>query len=292
MSNCLDTLLELQGFYRIHYLELPSNYVKPSIPYQGFSLTYIDKGTATVTFDNQPVEVQSGEGFFLPPHADNHMFITERAANIYILVFACDSELLAEISSKVFPINGIIRSYLKLILKEAKFAYINDLRIYDYPELIENSNGPLGAKQMLKNYTESLLIEIIRQHQENFESKYSELIRETRIMQNIDTNYFFEQIVTYLEKHIDEPLSLEQISADNFTNTSKIQKVFRECANEGIISFFQKMKIEKAKTLIRETSMNFTEISELLSFSSVHHFSKKFKQLVKMSPSAYQRFIK
>lgn len=292
MLNCSETLLELQGFYRIHYLELPSGYTKQSIPYSGCSLTYIDKGTATVTLDTQSIEVQNGEGFILPAHADNQMDIAEKAANVYILVFACDSEALSEISNRVFPINGIIRSYLKLILKEAKFAYKNDLRIYDYPELIENPNAPLGAKQMIKNYTESLLIEIIRQHQENFESKYSELIRETRIMQNIDTNYFFEQIVAYLEEHIDEPLSLEQISADNFTNASKIQKVFRECANEGIISFFQKMKIEKAKTLIRETSMNFTEISELLSFSSVHHFSKKFKQLVKMSPSAYQRFIK
>lgn len=292
MLNCFDILLELQGFYRIHYLELPSDYIKPSIPYSGFSLTYIDKGTATVTLGGQSVEVQNGEGFFLPPHTDNQIKIAEKAANIYILVFSCNSDLLSGISNKLFPINGIIRSYLKLILKEAKFAYTNDLRIYDYPELIENPNAPLGAKQMLKNYTESLLIEIVRQHQESFESKYSELIRETRIMQNIDTNYFFEQIVAYLEEHINEPLSLEQISADNLTNASKIQKVFRECANEGIISFFQKMKIEKAKTLIRETSMNFTEISELLSFSSVHHFSKKFKQLVKMSPSAYQRFIK
>ena len=99
-------------------------------------------------------------------------------------------------------------------------------------------------------------------------------------------------VVVYIDAPISESLTLEQISAYNFTNISKIQRVFRECSNERVISFFQKMKIEKAKTLIRETPMNFTEISEFLGFSSVHHFSKKFKQLVKMSPSAYQRFIK
>ena len=207
------------------------------------------------------------------------MKIIGKAANIYIVVFECNSKLLNQITNKIFPVNGIIRSYLKVILK-------------DYNELIENPNAPLGAKQMLKNYAELLLIEILRQSEENFENSYSELIRETLIMQNIDSNFFFEQIVNYLEAHISESLTLEQISADNFTNISKIQRVFRECSNEGVISFFQKMKIEKAKTLIRETPMNFTEISEFLGFSSVHHFSKKFKQLVKMSPSAYQRFIK
>ena len=220
------------------------------------------------------------------------MKIIGKAANIYIVVFECNSKLLNQITNKIFPVNGIIRSYLKVILKEAKFAYKNDLRIFDYNELIENPNAHSGAKQMLKNYAELLLIEILRQSEENFENSYSELIRETLIMQNIDSNFFFEQIVNYLEAHISESLTLEQISADNFTNISKIQRVFRECSNEGVISFFQKMKIEKAKTLIRETPMNFTEISEFLGFSSVHHFSKKFKQLVKMSPSAYQRFIK
>ena len=207
------------------------------------------------------------------------MKIIGKAANIYIVVFECNSKLLNQITNKIFPVNGIIRSYLKVILKEAKFAYKNDLRIFDYNELIENPNAPLGAKQMLKNYAELLLIEILRQSEENFENSYRQQL-------------LLEQIVNYLEAHISESLTLEQISADNFTNISKIQRVFRECSNEGVISFFQKMKIEKAKTLIRETPMNFTEISEFLGFSSVHHFSKKFKQLVKMSPSAYQRFIK
>ena len=41
------------------------------------------------------------------------------------------------------------------------------------------------------------------------------------------------------------------------------------------------MKIEKAKTLIRETPMNFTEISEFLGFSSVHHFFQKIQTVSK-----------
>ena len=115
------------------------------------------------------------------------MKIIGKAANIYIVVFECNSKLLNQITNKIFPVNGIIRSYLKVILKEAKFAYKNDLRI-------ENPNAPLGAKQMLKNYAELLLIEILRQSEENFENSYSELIRETLIMQNIDSNFFLSRL--------------------------------------------------------------------------------------------------
>ena len=49
------------------------------------------------------------------------MKIIGKAANIYIVVFECNSKLLNQITNKIFPVNGIIRSYLKVILKEAKF---------------------------------------------------------------------------------------------------------------------------------------------------------------------------
>lgn len=289
----------VQGFYRIHYLEFSAGYTKPSIPYPGWSVTFIDKGSVIVNMNGTPVEVECGQGFLLPPNADNTLNICDaKAANLYTIVFHLEQdflrpdETLKHISYKVLPMSGVIRGYLKVILKEAKFAYLNDLRIFDYEELIPNPTAPFGVQQILSSYTELLLIELIRQYSENQRTDYAELTRETLIMQNIDTNPLFKQLVNYLQENIDKQLTIDQISKDNFTSSAKVQKLFRECTNEGIISYHQKMKIEKAKTLIRETSMNFTEISEMLGFSSVHYFSKKFKQLVKMSPSGYQHFVK
>lgn len=293
MLQNLENFFHIQGFYRIHYLELSAGHSKPSIPYDGWSITFIDKGAAVINSGNGPTKVESGQGFILSPHMDNSMNIcADKAANVYIAVFELEKASLKDMVDKVIPMTGVMRGYLKIMLKEAKYAYTNDLRVFDYPELVRNPDAPYGAEQMLRIYTELLLIEITRQHLGNARMDYAELNRETLIMQNIETNPFFDQIVNYLEENINQQLTIEQISRDNFTSSTKVQKAFRECANEGVISFHQKMKIEKAKTLIRETSMNFTEISELLGFSSVHFFSKKFKQLVKMSPSSYQHFVK
>lgn len=293
MLQKLENNFDLQGFYRIHYLELSAGHTKPSIPYEGWSITFIDKGAAMVEINNVPVKVENGQGFFLRPHADNTIKVCpDKAANLYIAVFEMENNSLDDMADKIYPMTGVIRGYLKIMLKEAKFAYINDLRVFNYPELKVNPNAPFGSQQILRIYTELLLLEITRQHHGNARADYAELTRETLIMQNIDINPLFDQLVNYLEQNINQQLTIEQISRDNFISSSKVQKAFRECANEGAISFLQKMKIEKAKTLIRETSLNFTEISELLGFSSVHHFSKKFKQLVKMSPSSYQNFVK
>ena len=52
------------------------------------------------------------------------------------------------------------------------------------------------------------------------------------------------------------------------------------------------MKIDFAKQLIRENEMNFTQISDFLSYSSIHYFSRQFKKLSGMTPTEYATSIK
>jgi YesN/AraC family two-component response regulator len=52
------------------------------------------------------------------------------------------------------------------------------------------------------------------------------------------------------------------------------------------------MKIDRAKEMIREKKYNFSEISERLSFSSIHYFSRRFKLITGMTPSEYAASVK
>ena len=51
------------------------------------------------------------------------------------------------------------------------------------------------------------------------------------------------------------------------------------------------MKIDAAKFMICDTSLNFTQISEKLGFTTVHYFSKLFKDKVGVSPSEYAKIV-
>ena len=44
--------------------------------------------------------------------------------------------------------------------------------------------------------------------------------------------------------------------------------------------------------MIRENAYNFTEISEMLGFSTPHYFSTVFKKTINMTPSEYANSIK
>ena len=57
------------------------------------------------------------------------------------------------------------------------------------------------------------------------------------------------------------------------------------------MSYFISLKIDTAKAMIRDTDLNFTQISEKLGFSTVHYFSKLFKDRVGVSPSKYAKSV-
>ena len=44
--------------------------------------------------------------------------------------------------------------------------------------------------------------------------------------------------------------------------------------------------------MIREKQYNFTEIAQRLGYSSVHYFSRHFKQVAGMTPSEYAASVK
>ena len=52
------------------------------------------------------------------------------------------------------------------------------------------------------------------------------------------------------------------------------------------------MKIDEAKFMIRNTSLNFTEIAMLLNFNSIHYFSKLFKKYAGKTPNEFRKEVR
>ncbi|AOM27815.1 hypothetical protein AL018_05015 [Enterococcus faecium] len=60
----------------------------------------------------------------------------------------------------------------------------------------------------------------------------------------------------------------------------------------GVISYFKELKMEKAKRLVLENELTYTEIADILGFHSIHHFSSAFKKYTGLSPSKYYLSLK
>ncbi len=58
------------------------------------------------------------------------------------------------------------------------------------------------------------------------------------------------------------------------------------------MDYLTALKMREAKKLIREDQYNVTQISSLLGYSSIQHFSRMFKKIVGFSPTEYENSVK
>ena len=56
--------------------------------------------------------------------------------------------------------------------------------------------------------------------------------------------------------------------------------------------YIRRINLEESKKLIREGKMNFTQIAAQLQYSTVHHFSRQFKEKFGLTPTEYARAIR
>jgi len=68
-----------------------------------------------------------------------------------------------------------------------------------------------------------------------------------------------------------------------------LSKLFSKIEGKTIEKYFIQMKIEKAKELIQDDELNFTEIAYELGYSSVNYLSNQFKHSSGMNMSDYKK---
>ena len=87
-------------------------------------------------------------------------------------------------------------------------------------------------------------------------------------------------------------IKLEDISNHLNISQTSIKNSFKDKMQMGVIQYYNKMKIESAKIMIREGKHNFSQIALKLGFESVHYFSRCFVKYVGMSPTEYGKSVK
>lgn len=87
-----------------------------------------------------------------------------------------------------------------------------------------------------------------------------------------------------LLQHIGEPLTIRELSRKVAINECYLKKGFKELFGTTIFDFYQSQRMEHAKYLLYEKGLSVTEVSALLGYSSISHFSTAFKKHTGLKP--------
>jgi AraC family transcriptional regulator len=87
-----------------------------------------------------------------------------------------------------------------------------------------------------------------------------------------------------LIQQIGEPITIKELSRKVAMNECYLKKGFKEMFGATIFEFYQSQRMEHAKYLLYEKGLSVTDVSLILGYSSISHFSTAFKKHTGLKP--------
>ena len=290
-SVYLQDTLSIHEIYSIHYFEYMCDFSFPGESHDFWEFLCVDKGEVNVLAGEKFHALKKGDIIFHKPNEFHDVNSNGLIApNLVVMSFSCTSPVMSFFEEKVLQISEPERLLLAQIIQEAKYVFAGRMDDPYQEGLILSESPRFAGEQLIRLYLEQLLIQLVRRYMVRPDQPLNPNIVKS-IKQKADGE-LFSQVQEYMEAHICETLTIEQLCRSNSIGRSQLQKLFRTRTGYGAIEYFSRMKVDLAKQMIRENHYNFTQIADALGFSSIHYFSRQFKRITGMTPSEYASSIK
>lgn len=254
-----------------------------------WEMVYIDKGQMVCTADKNRFLLKSGEMVFHKPNEFHNLSGDQQTApNVSILTFECKSRAMKQLEGKIFKLKPEEKDILARLFAEGLATYrLVDERNPLLQNLQQLENAPYGSSQMVKNLLELFLIMLCRNT-----DVVTRRSRRSYLIDGVDVPYHVKEILDCLKNNLYGRLTVGDVAGQLGKSESAVKQSFAVFRKDGIIHYYNELKIREAKKLIRQGQYNISQISDLLGFDSPQYFSRCFKKFVRMTPREYQQSIR
>lgn len=281
----LKRVFTINEIFTVHYFEYEKDYSFKGETHDFWEIVYVDKGEIEIDMDDEKHILTQGEAVFHQPNEYHNLRANGVVApNLVVITFSCKSPAISFFKKRILPLSDIEKHLLATIVKESLNSFSSTLDNTFLKELTRKDEEFFGSEQMIALSLEQLLISLYR----NFDG----IRRNSTTLKRGMEQDLLSNVLTFLQEHICEKLTMVQIADALNVSSTTLKNLFKEKIGEGIMTHFAKMKMDIAKSMIREGSHNVSQISAYLGFDTVHLFSRRFKQLTGMSPTEYGRSVK
>ncbi len=225
-----------------------------------FCIEYVFSGTGQVQVGDQVFHPVAGDTYFLPQDTDQfyHSDRTDPWEKIWI-------NLSGDFAKRLAAECGILNTYHYPGLDTSdilmKFQY--------YAARPEH---PASAEKCM-----ALVVELFL--------RLSRTLRETEPRKQTPV----EKMLSYIEQHETDPISLEQLTAICKKSPSQAERLFRAEVGVPPYRYALTRKLELACQLLHETGMSVRDIASYLSFEDEFYFSGLFRRKIGVSPTEYRK---
>lgn len=274
------TVIDVAKIVTIHNYEFGSNFVFQGETHDFWELVYIDKGSVAVRRDEEELILKQGQIIFHRPNEFHSIRAMDSSPNFFVISFVSASLAMASFERCCMQLERIHKTLLSAVITEAEKTYIIPKNDPDLRKLRRKTDGPIGGEQLIKTCLEQLLIFLLRSITEKNKTVLPQM--------NVEEAPLITALKEYLTIRCEENVRIEEICHAFGYSKSFLSRLFREYTGQSLAGFARKRKIERAKELIRQSDLNFAQISAILSFENPQYFSRVFKKECGMTPTEFK----
>lgn len=282
IKHKLSNLINITKVATIFSREHAPGYTYGGESHDFWELVYVESGQMCAKADEKEIIVNAGEIIFHKPNEYHDVSVLGRIpANLIIITFTTSSAAMNFFFHKKIAVPSEILPLLFDIIRESRDAFCYLKSQEPIVQLIPLPSAPIGAEQLIKIHLEQLLICLIRNETSHSNPFYtSKSGFEAKIVSSIKQE---------LTERVNGVISIHELCCITNYSKSYISAIFKASTGMSIITYFNTLKINKAKELIMQNTYTISEISAMLSFGTHQYFTKIFKSVVGMSPQQYAR---
>ncbi|MTH45028.1 MDR efflux pump AcrAB transcriptional activator RobA [Intestinirhabdus alba] len=105
----------------------------------------------------------------------------------------------------------------------------------------------------------------------------------------MDRASIIRDLLVWLESHLDQPLSLDNVAAKAGYSKWHLQRMFKEITGEAIGAYIRARRLSKSAVALRLTARPILDIALQYRFDSQQTFTRAFKKQFSQTPAHYRR---
>lgn len=179
----------------------------------------------------------------------------------------------------------------------ARFIIISGYDDFEYAQTAIR----LGVHDyILKPINEYELIETVQNLQKDIEKVHNQEKYDYPYLDNIlelneqldnynnPTNKFIEQINNFIEKHIHQSISIQDISESMNMSSGHLSRKFKNETSYTLLEYITSIRIRKAIELLQFSNDRINEIAYKVGYSDPKYFSSLFQKHIGITPTEYR----
>lgn len=248
-----------------------------------YEMVYIKKGDAVFEISGQPVILGPNDIVIIKPRQQHKFTVkSDTGCDFIVLSFKFENRINGEYSE--VPLEDFLNfvssketgSFISLKVSQKNDIIILLNRIIRERESSEPGSDFLNHLLVLELFV--LLSRALKMEWENSIKSKSPKLRE---LINISINY--------IHSNFERDISLGDIAKFVFLSPSYFARAFKDQTGLSPISYLLKVRIDRARELLADTSHKISDIALSVGFSNQQRFNEMFKKYVRLTPLQYRK---